>query len=240
VTTDFEIVVPNHSSLTVNPLFFEHSTRTQHGSQHPKKTPSTNKDETLTRDTEGAMCRRFIERKHPRVVCLRGKMLTSRVRSTKELHCKSPGNCRLPWYNAVLVSKTTHSLEALFMRHLHRRRRRRRRHYVLPRDQGALYQYIAKLWSLDDWDDSNTVQRTRFTKHQIRVLVVALKIDAIEWSCGIRPDTIIALLATLCRLLWPRPLADLADTFGYCSSYPSRVVNDVCQHLIEQHQDRLL
>jgi hypothetical protein len=41
---------------------------------------------------------------------------------------------------------------------------------------------------IDDWDDSNAVQKTRFTKHQIRVLVVALKIDATEWSYGIRPD----------------------------------------------------
>jgi hypothetical protein len=78
----------------------------------------------------------------------------------------------------------------------------------------CLYQYIAKLWSLDDWDDSNAVQKTRFTKHQIRVLVVALKIDATEWSYGIMPDATIALIATLCRLSWPRPLADLVDMFG--------------------------
>jgi hypothetical protein len=62
--------------------------------------------------------------------------------------------------------------------------------------QLAPHQYIAKLWSLDDWDDSNAVQKTCFTKHQIRVLVEALKIDATEWSCGIRPDATMALVAT--------------------------------------------
>jgi hypothetical protein len=93
---------------------------------------------------------------------------------------------------------------------------------------------------IDDWDDSNAVQKTRFTKHQIRVLVVALKIDATEWSYGIRPDATMALVATLCRLSWPRPPADLVGMFGYCGSCLSRVVNDACQHLIKQHQERTL
>jgi hypothetical protein len=67
----------------------------------------------------------------------------------------------------------------------------------------------------------------RFTKHQIRILVVALKIHAIEWSHGNRPDPTTALVITLYRLAWPRPLHDLCDVFGYSESWISRVVNDV-------------
>jgi hypothetical protein len=46
------------------------------------------------------------------------------------------------------------------MRYLNCRRRRRRRQ---PRDHGAPYQYTAKAWSLDDWDETLAVDKTRFT-----------------------------------------------------------------------------
>jgi hypothetical protein len=74
------------------------------------------------------------------------------------------------------------------MRYLHFRRRRR----CQPRDHGAPYQYTAKAWSLDDWDETLVVYKTRFTKHQIRVLAVALKTDAMKWSYGIQPEPIMA------------------------------------------------
>jgi hypothetical protein len=124
---------------------------------------------------------------------------------------------------------------ALAMMLLHRRRRRQRSMRVAP----PPYTYSATAWSLDDWDDTNALQKTRFTKHQLRVLVIALKIEATEWSHRIKPDATMALVVTLMRLSRPRHLADLCDAFGYSGSYLSRVINDVCQHLIEQHHERL-
>jgi hypothetical protein len=121
------------------------------------------------------------------------------------------------------------------MRYLHCCRRRRRQ----PRDHGAPYQYTAKAWSLDDWDDTLAVDKTRFTKHRIRVLAIALKIGAVKWSYGIQPEPIMALVVTLMRLSWPRRLSGLSGYFGYSRAYLSRVVNDVCQHLIEQYHGLL-
>jgi hypothetical protein len=105
------------------------------------------------------------------------------------------------------------------MRYLHCRRRRR----CQPRDHGAPYQYTAKAWSLDDWDETLAVYKTRFTKHQIRVLAVALKTDAMKWSYGIQPEPIMALVVTLMRLSWPRRLSDPSDYFGYSRTYLSRL-----------------
>jgi hypothetical protein len=79
----------------------------------------------------------------------------------------------------------------------------------------------------------------RFTKHQIRVLVVALGIAAVEWSGGNRPDPTMAFVATCCRFSQPRVLCDLADSFGYSPSYLSRVTTDVCLHLVAVHGERL-
>jgi hypothetical protein len=62
------------------------------------------------------------------------------------------------------------------------------------------YQYTEKAWSLDDWDETLAVDKTRFTKHQIRVLAIALKIDAVKWSHGIQPEPTMALVVTLMRL----------------------------------------
>jgi hypothetical protein len=120
---------------------------------------------------------------------------------------------------------------AIAMMLLHRRRRRQRsmRRRVAP----SPHRYTATAWSLDDWDDTNALQKTRFTKHQLVVLVIALKIDATEWSHRIKPDATMALVVTLMRLSRPRHLSDLCDTFGCSGSYLSRVINDVCLYTFD-------
>lgn len=66
----------------------------------------------------------------------------------------------------------------------------------------------------------------RFTKHEIRVLVSALKIDEIVYRSRLKPPPEIALCLLLSRLSYPIRLFSMTQIFHRSESYISTVYNN--------------
>jgi hypothetical protein len=86
-------------------------------------------------------------------------------------------------------------------------------------DQGDHHHHDAWLWSLNDWDDTKPLQKTRLTKYQVGVPVVPLMVNAINRSRMIKPvTTMLCLLgghlAQAHYATIPLPCG-LCDVFGY-------------------------
>lgn len=92
-------------------------------------------------------------------------------------------------------------------------------------------------FELDELDDEYCRRLMRFTKEEIRILVIALQIDQIPYRLRLKPHPETALCLVLIRLSWPERLFTLTRTFHRSETWISTVYNDVCVHLFQEYKE---
>lgn len=91
-------------------------------------------------------------------------------------------------------------------------------------------------FDIDQWDETTTLYRTRFTKRQFYQLLPHLALDQIAWTnrYTATPEFALALLCT--RLAWPNRLSDIASLFGRGISKLSSIFSDIVMHVVSRYK----